>query len=661
MQHPLFDTHPPNISVCLSFDDIEKLQNSCQEYVDEAHRICGAPVNAREVFQKSMPNVNRLSQLSRERLLAHIEQWKGIVIVLVDSPMKQKKKIIWTNFLSILQICNQTVQRAEKMAVNREAAEKERQSLVQQIEDKRQRIIDERREAIDLDRRNEQIQNDMEVERLARDNAERMSRLRTLVELDEIADRQLTEADDQIAHLHEEIENGGAVAVDDDSTPPPATTTILNDNRSASAQIEANRNRCHNIASSIFFGDLCVKTDGMETNRTRPNVVLLDDNLNPIDVDITGTLNVADVDNVTVKLPDPNATTDRDDNCNVTGGQAMTSPATARKGLRTSLSLELRPINDEQLLPTPMSTTSDYVLDTFDMDGSRNNNTSNESEDFLSAHGSSMEMERSNRENNNNDESLAPMVAPISPPQPNIPAKVKVNRFAIESLATPITSLSHTHDPCTSSTPIKSIAKMTADRSIASRNYSIGDLCTLNVTNLTNFLHKSFSIPLHAHYTIVNNEILRMFLVDLNVFSHFNSLRNYFLMMDSEFSNTIFSGLIKKLETITHPSELINSSALHSILGNALHSNMASVDKNIENVSFAVTNVPDAWNHDSPDVFNAIMLTYHVDWPLNLVIGTETIDHYGYIFQHLLKMQRVAYALEQTFFVSSAKHSFQLN
>lgn len=67
-------------------------------------------------------------------------------------------------------------------------------------------------------------------------------------------------------------------------------------------------------------------------------------------------------------------------------------------------------------------------------------------------------------------------------------------------------------------------------------------------------------------------------------------------MIYCEFVNTIFSGLIEKLDTPTKSHELINSSVLHSILGNALHSNMTSNGKNIDNASFVVTDVPSEYD-----------------------------------------------------------------
>lgn len=181
---------------------------------------------------------------------------------------------------------------------------------------------------------------------------------------------------------------------------------------------------------------------------------------------------------------------------------------------------------------------------------------------------------------------------------------------------------------------------------------SLNDLRSLNVANLTEFLQQSFTIPLRAHLELLNNEILKIFFNDIDILGHFMSLRKYFFMMDGEFACNISDGILSKLHVIRKPSELLNSNVLHSILENALHSSIVGNDKNAEKLSFFIPNVPDKFDMASPNMLKDLHLTYQVDWPLNLLLSNETIEHYGNVFQHLLKLRRITWQLDQCFYVS---------
>lgn len=175
----------------------------------------------------------------------------------------------------------------------------------------------------------------------------------------------------------------------------------------------------------------------------------------------------------------------------------------------------------------------------------------------------------------------------------------------------------------------------------------------LNTANLTYFLQQSFIIPLQVQSSMLNNEILKIFFQDLEILSHFNSLKNYFFMMDGEFASNISDGILNKLHQIRRPRELFNSHVLHSILENALQSSLMGNDKNAENLSFCIPNVPEKFEMASPNVLNELHLSYKVHWPLNLLISEEAIDHYDRVFQHLIKLRRITWLLENCFYVSS--------
>lgn len=175
----------------------------------------------------------------------------------------------------------------------------------------------------------------------------------------------------------------------------------------------------------------------------------------------------------------------------------------------------------------------------------------------------------------------------------------------------------------------------------------------LNTANLTYFLQQSLIIPLQVQSSILNNEILKIFFEELEILSHFNSLKNYFFMMDGEFASNISDGILNKLHQIRKPRELFNSHVLHSILENALQSSLMGNDKNAENLSFCIPNVPEKFEMASPNVLNELHLSYKVHWPVNLLISDEAIDHYDHVFQHLIKLRRITWHLENCFYVSS--------
>lgn len=178
------------------------------------------------------------------------------------------------------------------------------------------------------------------------------------------------------------------------------------------------------------------------------------------------------------------------------------------------------------------------------------------------------------------------------------------------------------------------------------------ELRDLSASNLAIFLEQSFTIPLQVYSNILNSEILKIFFQDLDILKHFHSLRNYFFMMDGEFGSNICDGILNKLKIAKKPTDLLNTYVLHSILENALQCSIISTDKNADNLSFCIPNIPEQCDMSSLKVLNEIHLSYKVEWPLNLLITTEAIDHYNKIFQHLLTLRRVAWMLDECFHVS---------
>lgn len=178
-----------------------------------------------------------------------------------------------------------------------------------------------------------------------------------------------------------------------------------------------------------------------------------------------------------------------------------------------------------------------------------------------------------------------------------------------------------------------------------SSNYK--NIRTTDTMTISKFLQQSLMIPVQCYMDILNNETLKMFIQDLDIQSHFKSLRNYFLMMNGEFSSSICHLMFPRLEKGAKPSELLNYESLHAILDSAL--SQTRYDINIDRLSFIVNNIPEKFELHSPAVLNMLTMSYNLDWPLNLILNPETMEQYKAIFNYLLKLKRISWVLEECF------------
>ncbi|XP_055595580.1 uncharacterized protein LOC129746120 [Uranotaenia lowii] len=182
------------------------------------------------------------------------------------------------------------------------------------------------------------------------------------------------------------------------------------------------------------------------------------------------------------------------------------------------------------------------------------------------------------------------------------------------------------------------------------------ELRSVDVLTVTKFLQSSLVIPLKAHMEIINSEIMKMCLNDLDILGHFESLRNYFLLMDGEFSCYVCDNVFKKLEIVRHPDELLNYQTLHTILDSALCSSAAGSDHNAERLSFDVEQIPEKFDLYHPNALSMLNLSYRVEWPLNLILNPETLEQYANIFRYLLKVRRISFVLGKSFQLLKESH-----
>ncbi|CAH2090315.1 unnamed protein product [Euphydryas editha] len=170
-----------------------------------------------------------------------------------------------------------------------------------------------------------------------------------------------------------------------------------------------------------------------------------------------------------------------------------------------------------------------------------------------------------------------------------------------------------------------------------------------NIATLTACLQRSVMLPLTYQLEVVNNSILTYFLVNLDMYEHLRSLKDYFFLMDGEFSRSICHNLFTKLTKTLNPQELLNFATLHNILDKALGSSISHVHKFSENLSFTITEPPLSFQHSSPDVLQCLSLTYSVSWPLNIILSQEALLRYAKVFQFLVKMRRIFWVLSTDF------------
>lgn len=182
---------------------------------------------------------------------------------------------------------------------------------------------------------------------------------------------------------------------------------------------------------------------------------------------------------------------------------------------------------------------------------------------------------------------------------------------------------------------------------LSSTSSSYEHIRTTDTMALSRYLQQSLMVPVKSYMEILNNETLKMFVQDLDIQSHFKSLRNYFLMMNGEFSSSICHLLFSRLEIGAKPAELLNYESLHAILDSAL--SQTRYDINIDRLSFIVNNIPEKFELHSPAVFNMLTMSYELDWPLNLILNPETMEQYKAIFNYLLKLKRIGWTLEECF------------
>nr|CAD7393805.1 unnamed protein product [Timema cristinae] len=184
---------------------------------------------------------------------------------------------------------------------------------------------------------------------------------------------------------------------------------------------------------------------------------------------------------------------------------------------------------------------------------------------------------------------------------------------------------------------------------VVTRKCDTADYHNLDISFIQSALYKSVAMPLGFQMKLVNSQILRHFLVEQNFLSHLDSLRSYFFLLDGEFARNVTRELFELMSKAVRPADILNFTALNSVLSRALSATGGSGQRNDSRLSFGVHFIPDYFQHSSPDVLSCLSLRYRVSYPLNILITEEALKRYDAVFAFLLKLRRISWVLEEDF------------
>lgn len=166
-------------------------------------------------------------------------------------------------------------------------------------------------------------------------------------------------------------------------------------------------------------------------------------------------------------------------------------------------------------------------------------------------------------------------------------------------------------------------------------------------------LHASQSLllPLNTQSKLVGTYLMQNFLIDFEIIKHLRTLMNYYFFFNTEYKFSLTTRLFKLLYRVDFPKQVFNYKVLHDIMEMALSTSTQSLHFT-ERISLQLVEVPLVLELQSARLLNCLSLTYQVDWPLNIIITDNILVKYNKIFQYLLKLRRVQWALNDMFNVS---------
>lgn len=646
--HPLLAAPHIAIDVCLTNAQTSQLRAKCLAYRNHMRTVCGPAVSVRDIFQQRTQTKRENTERASTRFHENMARWQA--------------------------------EQAAKSDVMREEHARTRRILEKQMSEVHERKVSARLESLELDRMHVANAERLEAERTVAENEERLKRIAYYTELGELVDKQRSDAASKVVQLQEtlrmeraktermatELLSGKPMAPIEDANKNPVGDGIANDEQlSEVGRYDANQNvsdaAAHNrmAMQRSTFDFQHHESGGHTASSARVAVVCLnDDNSNPVlalkDAQsaqstsaATTTAHLEMLQNrskvmgdqrdlfariyaaphpprVLPTNPDQMSDLQRNRHKIMTEEYGIV-PFQSTPAPRLHLPLALESPDDDLALvfATPMSTSSDTPNKHF-------------SEALSTTADTQLTLDIPS--------------TPSGRSSPSVYDTAESGAIDEQGFEFP-TDCRPTEASAARSHYLRSPrkTKFFEKKPVAPNDQHVLDeLAQPTISSITQSLRLSFILPLQAHFNVLNAEVLKVFLVDFNIISHFKSLRNYFFMMDGEFASHICDGLLDKLEANVAPPDVLKFSTLHSLLDSALGSSIIGQDPNAANLSFIVTDMPKRFRLDSPDVLHMLRLCYDVQWPLSIVLNTAAMAQYETIFGYLLKLRRIRYILERT-------------
>ncbi|XP_064606051.1 gamma-tubulin complex component 6-like [Liolophura sinensis] len=161
-------------------------------------------------------------------------------------------------------------------------------------------------------------------------------------------------------------------------------------------------------------------------------------------------------------------------------------------------------------------------------------------------------------------------------------------------------------------------------------------------SSLSLLVKASFTAPLLAQISLVNDCVLGYFIEDLQIDKHFEALRRYMLMEDGEFALAVGELLFEKLVSPSR-AEGWNTLFCQSVLNKACRLSINPDDKYANNLVLLLPHQLSTTSRDGLDCFG---LRYQVTWPLNIVITDRSVVLYSKIFNYMLHIRYAAWLLK---------------
>ncbi|XP_063885450.1 gamma-tubulin complex component 6-like isoform X3 [Scylla paramamosain] len=171
---------------------------------------------------------------------------------------------------------------------------------------------------------------------------------------------------------------------------------------------------------------------------------------------------------------------------------------------------------------------------------------------------------------------------------------------------------------------------------------------TLELSCVPVYFIRSIRMHLTTQSRLVNESLLAEMLVEGRLLDHFKALRSLLLLHDAHFARALTTNLFGKLEPNSCPATLLVPSRLNNILYKSVAESCWSSSSQADNLSFAITNIPPAFSHNS-SVVDCLELRYRVTWPHNLVLDDSTLASYSRVWSFLASLHHVIWASDNLF------------